>query len=176
MATFEHILVPVDFDEPSDSALAYAIALAKALGADITVLHAFEVPSYGFPGGALVVSDEAEMAKRILVGAQAGLAALVDKNAGSGVALKMSVREGRPAVEIEAAAQEIGADLVVMGTHGRRGLSRALLGSVAEEVVRTSRRPVLTVHGPRHGRGGHHGRGGRTGESAARDVEPGTKG
>jgi nucleotide-binding universal stress UspA family protein len=144
MPTFKKILVPVDFDEPSERALAYAVALAKPLGAEITVLHAFEIPYYGFPDGALVVS--AEMAGRIVGGTQAGLNALLAKHAGSGVTLKGLVREGPPADEIEGAAKATSADLIVMGTHGRRGLRRALLGSVTEKVSRTSTRPVLIVH------------------------------
>jgi nucleotide-binding universal stress UspA family protein len=142
MPAFKKILVPVDFDEPSEHALAYAVALAVPLGAAITVLHAFEIPYYGFPDGALIAT--AEMAGRILVGAQAGLDALLEKHAGSGVALKGVVVQGPPAFEIEKAAKE--ADLVVMGTHGRRGVRRALLGSVTEKVARTSARPVLIVH------------------------------
>jgi nucleotide-binding universal stress UspA family protein len=56
------------------------------------------------------------------------------------------LREGSPALEIVGVADEIAADLIVMGTHGRRGVARALLGSVAEHVVRAGRAPVLTVH------------------------------
>jgi nucleotide-binding universal stress UspA family protein len=145
MPCFKKFLVPVDFDEPSERALEYAVALAKPLGAAISVLHAFEIPYYGFPDAALVVSSE--MASRILDGARAGLDALLAKHAGSGISLEAFVREGPPADEIEHAVKELGADLVVMGTHGRRGLRRALLGSVTEKIVRTSPRPVLIVHG-----------------------------
>ena len=144
MPTFKRILVPVDFDEPSERALAYAVALAKPLGAEITVLHAYELPYYGFPDGALIAT--AEMAGRILVGAQSGVAEMMDKHENAGVAIKSLVREGPAAEEIENVAKEIEADIIVMGTHGRRGLRRALLGSVTETVIRTSSRPVLTVH------------------------------
>jgi nucleotide-binding universal stress UspA family protein len=144
MPTFKKILVPVDFDEPSQRALAYAVELAKPLGAEITILHAYELPYYGFPDGALIAT--AEMAGRILVGAQSAVAEMADRHENAGVAIKTLVREGPAPEEIDSVAKEIGADLVVMGTHGRRGLRRALLGSVTETVVRTSSRPVLTVH------------------------------
>src|SRR5262245_4335673 len=144
MPTFKKILVPVDFDEPSHRALAYAVALAKPLGAEIVVLHAYELPYYGFPDGALIAT--AEMAGRILAGAQSGVAEMLDDHEGSGIAIKSLVRQGPAVEEIEKVASEIGADLIVMGTHGRHGLKRALLGSVTEAVVRTARLPVLTVH------------------------------
>ncbi|MFI5303113.1 MAG: universal stress protein, partial [Polyangiales bacterium] len=64
------------------------------------------------------------------------------------VEVQVALRQGRAWSEIGAAAQELGADLVVMGTHGRKGADRALLGSVAEKVLRTASVPVLTVHGP----------------------------
>jgi nucleotide-binding universal stress UspA family protein len=140
---FKKLLVPVDFDDPSERALTYAVAFAKALGADITVLHAYEIPYYGFPEGALIVTSE--MTARVLEGAQAGLAGLLEKHAKSGVPMKGLVREGSPADEIEKAVHDTGADLVVMGTHGRHGWKRALLGSVTERVTRTSSRPVLVV-------------------------------
>jgi nucleotide-binding universal stress UspA family protein len=65
-----------------------------------------------------------------------------------GVEVATALRHGTPWSEINALAKEMNADLVVMGTHGRRGVARALLGSVAEKVVRTAPCPVLTVHGP----------------------------
>jgi len=65
-----------------------------------------------------------------------------------GLEVHSVLRQGSAWSEINAAAKEEKADLVVMGTHGRHGLARALLGSVAEKVVRTAPCPVLTVHGP----------------------------
>jgi nucleotide-binding universal stress UspA family protein len=146
MATFQRILVPTDFSETSLYALDYAIDLAKKLGATVTVMHAFELPIYGFPDGALIAS--AEVASRILNGSTQALADTIAERKNSGVKLETALRQGPADEEIVTLARLSHADLVVMGTHGRRGLARALLGSVAEKVVRTAQCPVLTVHGP----------------------------
>ena len=61
---------------------------------------------------------------------------------------QLVLRQGMPFEEVNSVAAEVDADLIILGTHGRRGLSRALLGSVAESVIRTATRPVLTIHGP----------------------------
>jgi nucleotide-binding universal stress UspA family protein len=140
------LLVPVDFSDTSNLALDYAVDLAKALGAKVVVMHAYELPVYGFPDGALVAT--VEIATRIMNGAQAGLAALIEKRKDKGVELGSVLRQGVPWDEVHSVAEEVNADLVVIGTHGRSGLARALLGSVAEKIIRTSTRPVLTIRGP----------------------------
>jgi nucleotide-binding universal stress UspA family protein len=140
----ERILVAVDFGETSNRALKWAIDLAKPLGAEIIVVHAYELPVYGFPEGALVVS--ADVATRLATGAQAALDALVALHANDGVKIRGVLREGTVAEEINAVADQVSADLIVVGTHGHRGVKRFFLGSVAERVVRTSTRPVVTVH------------------------------
>lgn len=139
------ILVPVDFSDTSERALDYAVDLAKQLGATVVVMHAYELPVYGFPDGAFVAT--VEMATRIMNGAQAGLQAEVDKHKAKGVEMKTVLRQGIPVDEVHSVADEVKADLIVVGTHGRRGLARALLGSVAENVIRTSARPVLAIRG-----------------------------
>lgn len=146
MAQFRKILVPVDFSETSNFALDYAIDMATKLGASVTVMHAFELPIYGFPDDALVAS--AEVAPGIVNGSTQALAATLADRKKSGVTLESALRQGPADKEIVDLARLAGADLIVMGTHGRRGLARALLGSVAEKVVRTAPCPVLTVHGP----------------------------
>lgn len=138
------ILVPTDFGEPSEAALDYAVELAKALGAEIVVLHAFEIPAMSFPDGAIVAT--AEMTSRIMEGAQTGLDKQVAKYAASGVRIRGVVKQNDAWHSVLAAVEELGADLICMGTHGRRGLPRAILGSVAEKVVRTCPVPVLVVH------------------------------
>ncbi len=146
MATFKKIIVPIDFSDTSLHALDYALEMAKKLGASVTVMHAFELPIFGFPDGALVAS--AEIAGKITDAAIGGLRAAMDSRKSSGVPMESVLRQGPADEEIEALAKATGADLIVIGTHGRRGLARALLGSVAEKVVRTASCPVLTVHGP----------------------------
>ena len=138
------ILVPHDFGTGSDHALTYAVDLAKALGAEVVVMHAYEIPMIGFPDGALVAT--AELASRVLEGANVGLKKAVEMHAGAGVPVRSLVKQGPPWQTVVETATEIAAGMIVMGTHGRHGLPRALLGSVAEKVVRSAHCPVLTVH------------------------------
>jgi nucleotide-binding universal stress UspA family protein len=144
MNTPKRILVPTDFSEPSEAALGYAVSLAQKLGASIHVVHSFELPLVGFPDGVLTVP--AEMASRIIDAAQTALTRIQEKYNAKGVTLETSLEQADPREGILTATKKLGADLIVMGTHGRRGLSRALIGSVTEAVVRTAPVPVLTVH------------------------------
>jgi len=138
------ILVPTDFSVASEAALDQAIGLATKLGGKVYVLHAYQLPVVGFPDGVLVPT--AEIASRVISWAQTELAACVAKRKGSGVELLPILKQADPREAALAVAEEISADLIVMGTHGRRGIARALIGSVAESVVRSSAVPVMTVH------------------------------
>jgi nucleotide-binding universal stress UspA family protein len=145
MLKLRTILVPTDYSPTSDAALAYAMDLAAALGASVHVLHSYETPVYGPPEATFVATPETMSAIRDA--AKKGIDAAVAKHQGRGVALEGHLAEGRASEVILATAAQVGADLIVIGTHGRRGIARALLGSVTEKVVRTSPVPVLTVHG-----------------------------
>ena len=147
MISLRRLLVPVDFTETSERALGYAIELARKFEAGITIMHAYQIPVYGFPDAAYITNSE--LATQISNAAQKRLDALLDANKAAGLDLSAVLRDGVPWEEIDAVAKEEGADLIVIGTHGRRGLARALLGSVAENVIRTSTLPVLVIHGPR---------------------------
>jgi nucleotide-binding universal stress UspA family protein len=147
MAELRRFLVPTDFTDTSERALDWAVDLASRVGAAVTVMHAYEIPIMGFPDGALIASPE--IATKIADAARAGLERTVARVKDRGVALDSILRDGIAFEEINAVAQSIRADLIVIGTHGRRGLARALLGSVAENVIRTSTIPVVTIHGPR---------------------------
>jgi nucleotide-binding universal stress UspA family protein len=147
MADFKRILVPTDFTETSDRAIDYALSLAERLGSSVTIMHAYEIPIIGFPDGALVAT--ADIATQIASASRAGLDSAVARRKGAKVQIDGILRDGVAWEEINKVADEIGADLIVIGTHGRRGIARALLGSVAENVIRTSHHPVLTIHGPR---------------------------
>jgi nucleotide-binding universal stress UspA family protein len=138
------ILVPTDYNATSEAALAYAINLASLVGATVHVLHAYEIPVYGAPDTAFVASPETMQA--IKNAAQKGLDAAIARFQPRGVPLEGHLAEGRAWEAILETSARVGADLIVIGTHGRRGIARALLGSVAEKVVRTSKVPVLTVH------------------------------
>jgi len=140
------ILVATDFSDTADRALDYAVALAAALGAEIVLVHAYEVPVYAFPDGAFLATTE--ISERLAEAARTALDSALASRAASKVPMRGVLRTGTPWTEIEAVATEEKADLVIVGTHGRKGIARALLGSVAEKVVRTAPCPVLSV-GPR---------------------------
>jgi nucleotide-binding universal stress UspA family protein len=145
MAGLKRILVPTDFTETSEHALVWALSLAERLGASVTVMHSYELPIVSFPDGVLLATPE--IASRIADAARAALESAVRKHQGTGVAMDSVLREGVAWEEINAVAEQVDADMVVIGTHGRRGISRALLGSVAENVVRTANRPIVTIRG-----------------------------
>lgn len=145
MKPIKRILVATDFSDCAEHALDYAIDLARSLGASIMLLHAWEPPVYGLPDGSFV--GTAEVSERLLTAARKALADAVDRRKDCGVPIERELREDVPWMAVDAVANSIDADLVVLGTHGRRGLAHALLGSVAEKVVRTCTRPVLTLRG-----------------------------
>lgn len=137
---FKHILVATDFGDPADRALDVAIALAEELGkAALTLVHVQYIPrplydvEVVWPTEAMATS-----ARKALDLVLARAKKRYPKCEGVLLA-------GTPAEQIVKAAVQRGADLVVLGTHGRRGLPRMLLGSVAERVTRTCPVPVLTV-------------------------------
>ena len=139
----QRILVAHDFSETADRALDYAIGVAKKFGARITVLHVCDILAYGVPDAMVASLDWSAEAEQV---ASDTLVGIVEQAAHSDVVVEGVLRRGLAWEAITALAAEIGADLVVMGTHGRRGLARAVLGSVAEKMVRMSPCPVLTVH------------------------------
>ena len=142
----KHILVPVDSMAASTAALDYAIELAKKLDARVTVLHAYIIPVIGFPDGALVAT--AEMATTIMNAAQAAMGDLMEERKACGVKLTPMLHQDDARDAILQVAADVSADLIIMGTHGRRGFSRALLGSVAEMVLRRADVPVLVLRKP----------------------------
>jgi nucleotide-binding universal stress UspA family protein len=145
MFTLKRILVPTDFGSPSAAALDYALGMASALKASVTVFHAYEIPIIGVPDGTFVATPD--MVDRIQNAAARALEATVQSHQGE-VPITSLLRQGRPWEAIHDGAKEVAADLIVLGTHGRHGLVRALLGSVTEKVVRTSLVPVVVVHSP----------------------------
>ncbi len=141
--TFKRILVATDFSESAERAIDIAVELAHKFDAGLTLVHSWEIPyAYG---------DAPYLTEDFVTTIQNAAAAQLDSAL---VGLKQRVpsatsvlRCGFPGQEILSAAEQTHADLLVLGTHGRRGLSHALLGSVAEKVVRMAQVPVLTVHG-----------------------------
>ena len=148
MAAIRKILVATDFSPIAVHAQQVAFELARPLGAAVTVLHVYSLPTYLFVDGSSYVPPPRVVAD-ILSDAARGLAASVDAAASSGVTVTTVSEEGEPAERIVRYAEEHGFDLVVLGTHGRRGIKRLALGSVAEHVVRAAKPPVMTVHAER---------------------------
>jgi nucleotide-binding universal stress UspA family protein len=138
------ILCPVDFSAPSQEALHYAADLAQQFGAELTLLHVYQVPGYAFPEG--VVMAAPEVLADLLASIDRALAEARTEAAGRGAArVATATAQGAPWTEIVRVAAEGGHDLIVLGTHGRTGIKHALLGSVAERVIRKAPCPVLTV-------------------------------
>ena len=137
-----NILVPTDFSACSEQALDYAVELAGKLDAKLHLLAVIGIPAYGMPE--LGVGVTAARIENLVQDSQHAVDQLARNR--TGVA-KTLVRTGDPRDVILQTAEELQVDLIVMGTHGRRGISRALLGSVTEMIVRTSPVPVLTVRG-----------------------------
>jgi nucleotide-binding universal stress UspA family protein len=144
MAEFRNILVATDFTETSEHALDWALDMALRLGSCITLLHAYELPIVGLPDATLIAP--AEVASRIADASRKALDKTLERRKESGVPIAALLREGVAWEAINRVADEINADLVVLGTHGRKGLARTLLGSTAEKVVRSAHHPVATIH------------------------------
>lgn len=140
------ILVATDFSPCSEAALDLALELARRTRASLTLLHVGQLPAYAYYG-ALYVSRE-EALRSIEQDARAGLLAARQRLSGHGVEIDTQCTVGEAASEIVRFARAHGYDLIILGTHGRRGLRRLLLGSVAEMVVRTAEVPVLTAPQP----------------------------
>jgi nucleotide-binding universal stress UspA family protein len=144
-ADWKRICCPIDFSATSRAAMEMAADLARRFDAELVLLHAYPIPGYTFPDGSVVASPRmmqelADQAARHLEEWRRDAAAL------GAPRLAVATAIGEPAAEIVAYAAEQSMDLLVLGTHGRTGLEHALMGSIAERVVRRARCPVLTVH------------------------------
>jgi nucleotide-binding universal stress UspA family protein len=147
MPTPSRILVPVDLTEGSRAIIDYAIQLARPFNASLVLLHTWEPPQYVAPD--LLVAapgwSPQSLEKTALDAARKELEALV-QSLQSPVPITHQLEVGEPGASILRVAESGGFDLIVMGTHGRRGLPRLLLGSVAQKVIARAHCPVLTLH------------------------------
>jgi nucleotide-binding universal stress UspA family protein len=140
-----HILVPVDFSTPSEQALAYAVELAGALQARLTLLHIIQPPVLA--GGPAVAMGPAyaDLLAQVEADASRTLAGYVQRVREAGLEGDTVIIHGTPFQQIVDVASAKQVDLIVMATHGHTGLQRFLLGSVAEKVVRLAPCPVLVT-------------------------------
>lgn len=145
--SMQHFLVPLDFSVHSDYALAYAIFLAKQLQARLTLLHVIYLPSLLITARLTPYMTEEEAEAKVLL-----ITALqrVDQ---AGLQGDWQIVYGVPWTQITTMAAALQTDLIIMGSHGRTGLQHALLGSVAERVLRLAPCHVLVT--PAHARGAH---------------------
>jgi nucleotide-binding universal stress UspA family protein len=142
----EKILFPTDFSPSSEQALDHALFLAKEFNAELHMLHAVVLHEDDPNDPKLHFSEFSELLKRLSAVASSELARLAAHPASDGITIVQTELRGysAPAVILDHAS-DIDADLIVMGTHGRRGAGRFFLGSVAEKVVRHAPCPVLTL-------------------------------
>jgi len=147
MSPFKKILAPIDFSDPSRHALHCAADMARRYSAPLTVLHVWDAPYFSVPESFLLYDPSklpewtAGLERQLEPIQRELLAANVSQVA-------TQVVHGTPHAEIVRVAEREQFDLIVLGTHGRSGLPHALLGSVAERVVRTAACAVLTIRQP----------------------------
>lgn len=141
MFTVHKILHPTDFSEQANAAFAVACSLAKQHDAEVLVLHVMPVPiAWGeYVPREAAVDYEKHVKEDLLLPIRSPI---------PGVKVEHQLEEGTPEDMIALIAEDYGCDLIVMGTHGRKGLGRLLMGSVAERVLRTAPCPVLAVRMP----------------------------
>jgi len=147
--TLERILVPVDFSDCSLDALEYAVVVAQQAKASLMLLHVLEPVSYGLDftfGHSRAREQEHEVWTKRLEG-------LASSHRHTNVPIESHLRGGLPSDSILDSVQTLPCDLIVMGTHGRRGISHVISGSVAEAVLRKARCPVIAVRNPKFGPG-----------------------
>jgi nucleotide-binding universal stress UspA family protein len=143
MTLVTKILVPTDFSETAERAVEYAFELAEQLKTGVYLLHAYDVPL--FPDGTGLGPDVLAM---FADAAEQALQRELDKYRAREAFAGGRTELGDPKAVIPRVARELPADLIVMGSHGRRGFRRLLLGSVAEAVVREAHCAVIVVRSP----------------------------
>jgi universal stress protein A len=147
---YHTILVPTDLSEPAEAAWAHARELAQKCRATIVLLYVAEpvLSHFGVVGLAPGIS---ELEEQHDIAARLKLQEQVDQAQALGLKVRSRVVVGKPWQKVVEAAGEEGADLIVIGTHGRTGFAREAIGSTAERVVRHAHCPVLVVRAPAPG-------------------------
>jgi nucleotide-binding universal stress UspA family protein len=137
------IVVGTDFSDTARAALDWAVAIAQPLETRVVVVHVLDLPVIGVPDGAFLIGPKA--ASQLSDEAQSALDREVARVRARGVPVEGCLLQGDPRDVVPSRSQSLDATLVVVGSHGRRGLARALLGSMAESIVRSSSVPVVVV-------------------------------
>lgn len=147
MKTFERILTAIDFSESSDYAFEYALTLARQFQADLTVMHVINEP-VDLRGFYVPHISFEQLEKEIEEGAEKMMVKFCQTKMGDFTRYTTTVVAGIPYEEVIRKAEETGASLIVLGTHGRTGIDHLIFGSTAERVVRSATCPVLTIRMP----------------------------
>lgn len=141
--TITRILVPTDFSEYANAAFRYALELARAVQAQIHLLHVVDNPlAAGMWSSEIYTAEIAGLQINLVRDAEERLKHSVPPGADN---VSTEVRSGNPTRQILDAAREHGSNLIVMGTNGRTGIAHVVMGSVAERVLRQAPCPVLTL-------------------------------
>ena len=146
MSRFKKILVPIDFSEHSTAALEAAIELASVFDSKLHLLHCYQIQPGGVSPYGIAIPSSYFAEIRDTAARQ--LAEWQEKHVPAAIPVDASTMSEAPSEAIVMTANEIGADLIVMGTRGLSGFKHVLLGSVAERTVRLAPCPVMTVHAP----------------------------
>jgi len=147
MKPFEKILIAIDFSENSEYAFDYALTLAKQFNGELTIMHVINEP-VDLRGFYVPHISFEQLEKEIEDGAVKMMEKFCIAKLGDFTNYKTIIVSGIPYEEIIRKAEEMGASLLVVGTHGRKGLDHLIFGSTAERVVRSASCPVLTIRLP----------------------------
>lgn len=147
MKTFDKILTAIDFSENSELAFDYAITMATQFNSELTIMHVINEP-IDLRGFYVPHISFEQLEKEIEEGAAKMMETFCSTKLGSFTNYKSVLVSGIPYEEITRKAEEIGASLIILGTHGRTGLDHILFGSTAERVVRSAACPVMTIRLP----------------------------
>ncbi|GJQ24190.1 MAG: universal stress protein [Planctomycetia bacterium] len=148
MISIRNILCPIDYSVYSEMALKYAIEFAEKYQAKLYLMHVLDIRVYDINNPELyninIVDEETieKLRERLL--------RCVNEDTRGRISVEALIIQGVPFAEIIKVSKEYGIDLIVIGTHGRTGLSHAIMGSVAEKIVRKAPCPVLTIRHPEH--------------------------
>jgi universal stress protein A len=151
---YDKILVPIDFSEHSKSTVSYATKTASRHNSTIYLLHVFQIPDYVVTPYACRRQNSAEVHSQLDAAeqeARENLEIFAKELSDKGIKVQSFLRVGYPFDEIVLAAKHFDVDLIIIGSHGRGGISRLLVGSTAERVVEHAACPVLVVKGSRLG-------------------------
>jgi nucleotide-binding universal stress UspA family protein len=149
MIKLKRILVPTDFSESARHALTYGVSFAREYGAELVLLHVVETLTVGYASDLFPV-PMAEVFQEVSTYARNELSKLAEEARQKGVQVREVVVQGKPSAEIIRVASEETIDMIVLGTHGKGVLDKALFGSTTERVVRRAPCPVLTCRTAEH--------------------------